>query len=204
LPTPRKIAKREHHRALHHRDVADFMRELREQDGVAARALEFAILTAARSGEVRGTTWSEIDLKSGMWMVPADRMKAGKEHRVPLSVEAVRVLEGMPRDGDLIFPGPKGKMLSDMALTAVLRRMEVDATAHGFRSSFRTWVAEETRYPHELAEMALAHTHESKIVAAYLRTDMVEKRRRMMSDWARHCSAPANKEKIVSFGSRVA
>lgn len=163
-------------------------------DGIAARALEFAILCASRSNEVRGATWDEIDLKVAMWTIPAERMKMKREHRVPLSARAVEILEGLPRleDSNTVFPGRKGPM-SDMTLAAVLKRMgRDDLTQHGFRSTFRDWAAEMTSYPSEVAEMALAHTVADKVEAAYRRGDLFEKRRRIMDDWAKHCATPSS------------
>jgi len=182
------------------------MQQLRKQEGMGARALEFAILTAARSGEVRGATWNEIDLDQAIWIIPGERMKAKKEHRVPLSEDGVALLRGLPRlaDAEYLFPNTKGNLLSDMTLTAVLRRMEVPVTAHGFRSTFRDWAAERTNYPREVAEMALAHVLENKVEAAYLRTDMFEKRRRMMRDWAKFCATttlPALGTTVTPIGS---
>ncbi len=187
LPAPSKIQKVEHHRAIASDDLPHFMKELQQREGFAARALEFVIFTAARSGEVRGATWSEIDLEAKVWTVPAERMKAGKEHRVPLSGSALELLKKLPRihGTELVFPGTKGQPLSDMALTALMRRMNVDAVPHGFRSTFRDWAGEKTNYPRELAEHALAHTLESKVEAAYRRGDALEKRRPMMEEWAR-------------------
>lgn len=189
LPAPSKIQKVEHHRAVAVDDMPHFMSELRQREGISARALEFAILTAARSGEVRGATWSEIDQQTGVWTVPAERMKAGKMHRVPLSKPALALLQKLPRlhGSDLLFPGSKGQPLSDMSLTAVMRRMQVDAVPHGFRSTFRDWVGEKTSHPRELAEQALAHTLESKVEAAYRRGDALEKRQAMMEHWASFC-----------------
>lgn len=186
LPAPGKIQKTVHRKALAIDAVQQFMRDLRDKEGVAARALEFVVLTAARSGEVRGATWSEIDLDAAVWVVPGDRMKAGREHRVPLCAQAVELLKKMPRfvGNEHVFPSPRGKVLSDMALLAVMRRMEVDAVPHGFRSTFRDWVGERTDYPRELAEQALAHTLESKVEAAYRRGDALEKRRTMMQEWS--------------------
>ncbi len=186
LPARSKVAKVEHHDALPVGDVGAFMVKLREAAGMGARALEFAILTAARSGEVRGARWDEIDMAGAVWTIPADRMKAGKEHRVPLSAPAQALLEALPRMGEnpLVFPAARGGTLSDMTLSAVLRRMEVDAVPHGFRSTFRDWAAERTHYPHEVAEMALAHAVGNKVEAAYRRGDLFEKRRRLMDDWA--------------------
>lgn len=186
LPTPGKVQKIEHHPALPFTKIGDFMSKLREQEGSGARALEFAILTAARSGEVRGAVWDEVDLIAATWTIPASRMKAKREHRVALSDEALALLESLPRSGDLIFPNRKGEKLSDMTLTAVLRRMErSDITAHGFRSTFRDWCSEHTNYPREVAEMALAHTIGDKVEAAYRRGDLFEKRRLMMRDWGK-------------------
>jgi integrase len=195
LPARGKVRKVEHHAALPYSELPSFMAALRGQEGVAARALEFAILTAARTGEAIGARWSEIDLGEKLWTVPAARMKAHKEHRVPLSPAAIAVLEGMlplrQGDGDAcIFTGAKaGHPLSNMALLMLLRRMgRGDLTAHGFRSSFRDWAAEHTNYPAEVAELALAHTVGSKVEAAYRRGDMLDRRRRLMAEWATYCT----------------
>jgi integrase len=186
LAAPTKIQNVQHHRAVPIDDMPAFMIDLRERTGTSARALEFVILTAARSGEVRGAVWSELDLDAKIWNIPAGRMKAGREHRVPLSNTAVHLLEGQPRTKgtNLVFPGTKNKALSDMSLTAVMRRMEVDAVPHGFRSSFRDWVGDRTTYPRDLAEMALAHVIENKTEEAYRRSDALERRREMMNAWA--------------------
>jgi integrase len=186
LPTPGKVQKTKHHPALPFTELGAFMAKLRQQEGIGARALEFAILTAARSGEVRGSAWSEFDLSDATWTIPADRMKAKREHRVALSKEALTLIESLPRSHDLIFPNSKGAKLSDMTLTAVLRRMgRGDITAHGFRSTFRDWCSERTNYPRDVAEMALAHTIGDKVEAAYRRGDLFEKRRLMMRDWGK-------------------
>ena len=186
LPTPGKVQKTKHHPALPFDELGELMAKLREQQGVGARALEFAILTAARSGEVRGALWSEIDLRDATWTIRADRMKAKREHRVALNKEAVDLLQSLPRTNELIFPSSKGTMLSDMTLTAVLRRMRRgDITVHGFRSTFRDWCSERTNYPRDVAEMALAHTIGDKVEAAYRRGDLFEKRRLMMRDWGK-------------------
>lgn len=185
LAKPSKIAETQHHKALPIGDMPAFMARLRLQQGTGARALEFAILTAARSGEVRGAQWKEIDLKAAMWTVPEGRKKSGKEHRAPLSSAAVALLQALPRSGSFVFPALRGdKPLSDMTLSAVLRRMEVEAVPHGFRSTFRDWVAERTNYPSDLAEMALAHTIGDKVEAAYRRGDMLDRRREMMQAWS--------------------
>ena len=149
LPAPSKVAKVGHHPAIPVGEVGAFMARLRSAEGTGARALEFLILTAARSGEVRGALWSEIDLKERIWVVPGERMKAGREHRVPLSDEAVALLTTLPKvpGTDLVFVGPRGGALSDMTLTAVMRRMGLSAVPHGFRSTFRDWAAERTSYP---------------------------------------------------------
>lgn len=189
LPKPSKVARVVHHDALPVSEVGAFMASLRKQEGIGAKALELAILTAARSGEVRGARWSEFDLKAGLWVIPGHRMKAGREHRVPLSPEAVSILEALPRQAatDLVFVGAKGGQLSDMTLSAVIKRMGAPCVPHGFRSTFRDWAAERTNYPSEMAEMALAHTISDKVEAAYRRGDLFEKRRRMMADWASFC-----------------
>ena len=199
LPKPSKVSKVEHHAAVGLDELAEFLSRLQAVPGMGARALEFAILTAARSGEVRGARWAEIDLQGAQWVVPAERMKAGKEHRVPLSTQAVRLLKALPRieGSDVVFPGVKGQPLSDMTLSAVMRRMEVDAVPHGFRSTFRDWAAERTNFPRELAEMALAHTITNKVEAAYRRGDLLAKRLQMMQAWADFCEAPINQGKVL-------
>lgn len=199
LPAPEKIQKVEHHRALPAAKMVEFMRALRGREGVAARALEFAILCASRSGEVRGARWDEIDFASAIWTIPAKRMKAGKEHRVPLSNSAVAILRKLPKkaDVDLVFSNENGKPLSDMALTAVLRRMEVDAVPHGFRSTFRDWAGELTNHPRDIAEQALAHVLDNKVEAAYRRGDALEKRRKMMQEWANYCEGTEDARKSL-------
>jgi integrase len=187
LAKPGKVHKVKHHAALPLSALPAFMDDLRARDGVAARALEFVVLTATRSQEVRGARWPEVDLDSATWTIPAERMKAGKEHKVPLSEQALALLRALPRftESDLVFPAPRGGVLSDMALSAVMRRMKVDAVPHGFRSTFRDWAAERTNYPRDVAEMALAHTIGDKVEAAYRRGDLFTKRTQMMADWAR-------------------
>jgi integrase len=202
LPAKTKIRKPQHHAALPFNELGTFIEQLRSRNGVAAAALEFLILTAARTGEVLHARWSEIDFTSRAWTVPAARMKAGKEHRVPLSSAAMRVLETMHqrREGDLIFPGAKtGKSLSNMSLLVLLRRMgHGDLTAHGFRATFRTWCGERTGVAREIAEAALAHSAGSKVERAYQRGDLFEKRIHLMSAWADFCSLPsADMTKVV-------
>ncbi|WP_440590238.1 tyrosine-type recombinase/integrase [Novosphingobium aureum] len=180
---------RGHHKAIAYEQVPAFVRALQKREAVAALALEFTILTAARSGEVIGATWAEVDLQKAIWTIPADRMKAAKEHRVPLSPRAVAILEALqPLGSEYLFLGARGGKLSSMAMAMLMRRMKVDATVHGFRSSFRDWAAESTSYEHEVAEMALAHTIENKVERAYRRGDLFDKRRRLMEDWASYCT----------------
>jgi integrase len=190
LPRRQKLT-RGHHKALPYAEVPELMARLRRTGSVSALCLEFAILTASRSNEAMGARWTEFDLERGVWTVPKERMKAGREHRVPLSHLAKEVLTamGQVRTSDFVFPGQKGdRPLSTMALEMVLRRMKIDATVHGFRSAFRDWAAEQTSVPREVAEAALAHTIEDKVEAAYRRTDLFEKRRALMEDWGRYCS----------------
>ena len=197
LPGKSKVRRVKHHAALPYAEIGDFIAQLKQQEGVAARALEFTILTAARTGEVIGATWSEINFVEQLWVVPAERMKSGKEHRVPLSEAPLAILEQMQaiRQGDFVFPGGKARLpISNMAMMMTLRRMgRGDLTVHGFRSSFRDWAAERTDFPSEVAEMALAHAVSSKVEAAYRRGDLFQKRRQLMDTWSRFCtvSAPA-------------
>lgn len=193
LPTIKKRAgvagRRGNQRALPWTDAPDFVQRLHTMPGIATQALEFTILTAARSGEVRGATWEEVDLDAAVWTVPASRMKGGRDHRVPLAERAIKLLLKLKPEiivaTDLIFPSPRKKVtLSDMALTAVVRRMNVDAVPHGFRSTFRDWAAEATTYPRDVAEMALAHAIADQTEAAYRRGDMFNRRRSLMDDWA--------------------
>lgn len=203
LAKPSKVSTVEHHAALPWREMGAFMADLRKQEGIGSAALEFAILTAARSGEVRGATWAEIDLQGKTWTIPGERMKAGKEHRVPLSAAALAVLAKMDkcRLGAFVFPGVKeGKPLSDMSLTAVLRRMERGKlTAHGFRSAFRDWAAESTSYASQVVEMCLAHAIGSKVEAAYRRGDLFDKRTRLMAEWAKFCAKPLQIGEVVQI-----
>jgi integrase len=188
LPARSKLT-RGHHKALPYEAIPAFMTKLRERTAMAALALEFVILTAARTNEVLGATWSEVDLDKAVWTVPASRMKAGKEHRVPLSPRAVEILEALkPLGKDSLFPAEKGDRLSGMAMSMLLRRMDMKCTVHGFRSAFRDWAAERTGYAHEVCEMALAHVIGNQTEAAYRRGDLFDKRRRLMADWAAYCS----------------
>jgi integrase len=203
LPKPSAVKKLKgvrHHPALPYAETPAFVAELRKREGIAARALDFAILTAARSGEVLGARWEEFDLGAAVWVVPPARMKGGdKEHRVPLAPTALRIIKDMPRHGDFVFPGGNdGKPLSEKALWKTLHRMKIEnATVHGFRSAFRDWAAERTNYPNHVVEMALAHTIGDKVEAAYRRGDLFEKRRRLMGEWARFCSKLATTAAVI-------
>lgn len=189
LPTRTKLS-RGHHKAMPYEAIPAFVKQLQERKAVAALALEFVILTSARTGEVIAAEWSEVDLSKAVWTVPAERMKAGKEHRVPLSPRAVTILEEMQQlGGKYLFPGVQRDKLSGMAMAMLLRRMKQDVTVHGFRSAFRDWASECTGYSHEVAEMALAHTISNAVERAYRRGDLFEKRRRLMVDWAAYCAA---------------
>ena len=202
LPPRSKVRRVEHHAALPYAELPSFLVSLREQKGIAARALEYSILTAARTGEVIGARWGEIDLLDKTWTLPATRMKAGKEHRVPLSARALAILKEMQphrhADNAFVFPGAKpGRPLSNMVFLMLLRRIgRGDVTAHGFRSTFRNWAAERTSFPAEVAEMALAHTVSDKTVAAYNRSDLFERRRRLMSAWTTFCAAVVTSQRL--------
>jgi integrase len=190
LPKPSKLA-RGHHAAMPYEEVANFVNQLREREATAALALEFCILTAARSGEVLGARWSEIDLDKKIWTVPANRMKAGREHRVPLSTCAVSILEQLAKlkAGNFVFPGQtRNKQLSNMAMEMMLRRMKIEnTTVHGFRSSFRDWAGNVSSFPREVTETALAHVIGDKAEQAYRRSDALDKRRKLMEAWASYC-----------------
>jgi integrase len=201
LPKRQRLT-RGHHAAMPYAEVPAFVIALQGRQAIAALALEFAILTAARSGEVLGARWNEFDVDRAVWTVPAKRMKAGREHRVPLSRRAVKIVKVLHEAsaGDFVFPGQKpGKPLSVMALEMVLRRMKVDdVTVHGFRSAFRDWAAECTNFTNEVCEAALAHVIENKAEAAYRRGDLFDKRRKLMDRWAAYCAAP-KAGKVVAF-----
>ena len=192
LPAKSKIAVVKHHAALPYEDIGTFMEQLAERESITAKGLAFQILTACRSGEVMAATWSEIDMAGAVWTIPAERMKNGKEHRIPLSSGALDILKGL-RDvavSDFVFPGSKpNSALSNMAFLQLLKRMgRNDLTAHGFRSTFRDWAAEQTAFSREVAEMALAHSIGDKVEAAYRRGDLFEKRRKLMEAWSMICA----------------
>ena len=191
LPPRRRVQDVIYHAALPYNKVAELIRDLQMRPGASARALEFSILCASRSGEVRGALWNEFDLEGAIWTIPADRMKAGKEHRVPLAPQAVQLLRILPRfdKEPHVFGAPRGGPLSDMSLTAVLKRMGyTDITQHGFRSTFRDWAGETTNYPREVIEHALAHQLKDKAEAAYQRGDLLQKRASLMRDWGDFCT----------------
>jgi integrase len=204
LPRER-IQKTEHHAALPFAELPEFTATLRGRDGIAARALEFTILTAARTGEVIGARWDEINLTEKTWTVPANRIKGGREHRVPLSARALELLEALPTEkaNPFVFIGPRRGGLSNMAMAQLLKRMgRQDITVHGFRSTFRDWAAERTNYPIHIVEMALAHTVGSKVEAAYRRGDLFDKRRHLMEAWAAYATQPAPAGEVVSIRGR--
>lgn len=202
LPKRSSVQKIKHFAAIPVTEIGAFMGKLRQETSISARALEFLILTAARTNEVLGAKWLEINLDDKTWIIPAERMKAKREHRVPLSDASVAVLEqmrSMPMS-EYVFPGLRpGSPLSNMALLAVLRRLKCKAVSHGFRSTFRDWTSERTNFSREVAEMALAHTVSDKVEAAYRRGDLFMKRRRLMDDWAKFCGTPS-----IATGSVVA
>jgi integrase len=195
LPRRSRVAVVNHHAALDYRALPAFVQQLRQHEGVAASALAFLILTAARTGEVLKAKWSEIDFAQKIWTVPPQRMKAGKEHRVPLSDAAITLLQNLPRDatatdGFLFIGARAGAPLSHMATTRLMRRLKQDAVVHGFRSTFSTWASEQTNFPQEVREACLAHTIPDKVEAAYKRTTFFDKRRKLMEAWARYCCSP--------------
>ena len=201
MPQPNGPAERRHHEAMSFDELPEFMGELRGINSVSARALEFAILTAARTSEALKATWDEIDSKQGVWTIPAQRMKANRMHRVPLSKRVVQILHRLPRDGSgLVFSGSQsGRPLSADSLLKLLKRLRPTLTVHGLRSSFRDWAGDRTAFPRDVIEMALAHAIKDKSEAAYRRGDALEKRRKLMEAWAQYCSAPATNGKVVAL-----
>lgn len=200
LPARGQIQKPQHHAALPYNELASFIATLHEREGVAARALEFTILTAARTSETIGARWDEIDLKAKTWTVPANRIKGGKEHRVPLCDRALQILKTLPHEegNPFVFIGPRSDGLSNMAMAKTLDRMgRGEITVHGFRSSFMDWAHEQTAYPKVVIDQALAHAVGDKVEAAYRRGDLFEKRRRLMADWGKYCAQPTAKSSAV-------
>jgi integrase len=210
LASPSKLIKVEHFAALPYVKVHNFIQAVEKQPGLGAKALKLVIFTACRSNEVLGATWDEIDLSNRVWTIPAERMKGGKEHRVPLTPPALAIIKDLKKERDALpedersqylFPSPKGNAsLSNVVMLALLKRMKrKDITVHGFRSSFRDWAAEQTNFPREVAEAALAHAIQSRVEAAYRRSDLFEKRRLLMEKWARHCQQPIGDGKIIEL-----
>jgi integrase len=199
----RSVSAQPHHAALPYDELPTFMAELRARSGSGARALEFTILTAARSGEVLGAKWDEIDLASKTWTVPASRMKAGQPHRVPLAGRALELLNELYTEegNDFVFIGGRGAGLSTMAMPHVLKQIRPEVTVHGFRSTFRTWADEQTSHPHHVVEQALAHSIGSAVERAYRRGDLFEKRRKLMASWAGYCARPAATATVVPLRS---
>jgi len=188
LPKPSKLKKKTHFKALPWQDTGSFMIELRKRTAMTARALEWIILTACRSSEVRGATWDEVDIKNKVWTIPEDRMKMKQEHRVPLCRDAIKLFQALPRfeGSNFLFTAPRGGPLSDMSISMLCRRMKVEAVPHGFRSTFKDWAAETTSFPDMVSEMALAHKVNNEVVAAYRRGDLFDKRRRLMDAWTEY------------------
>ena len=205
LPARQKLT-RGHHAAMPYRDVPDFVGKLRAAEAMAARALEFLILTAGRSGEIQNAKWSEIDLDAALWTIPASRMKAGKVHRVPLSDKAMKLLKRLSeaKVSEFVFPGQRSKRpLSSSAMDMLMRRMKADQfTVHGFRSAFRDWAGDETQFARDIAEAALAHRVGDETERAYRRSDALDKRRKLMDAWAIYCTASASVSKVISIGRR--
>lgn len=207
LPARSKVQKVEHHAALPYSEIGTFMATLRQRDGIAARALEFTILTAARTSEVLNARWDEFNLDERVWTVPGTRMKSGRDHRVPLSEPALSIIRAMDkvRRGPFVFPGTKkDRPLANMAFLQLLKRMKLsDLTGHGFRSTFRDWAAERTAFPREVAEAALAHVVGDKVEAAYRRGDLFGKRRKLMEAWAGFCNTQSATCKVVPLMGRA-
>jgi len=209
LPSTRGLKKVRHQPAIPYDQMGDFMTHLRRKEGISARALEFLILTGVRSGSVRLAKWSEIDLTKQLWIIPPEHTKTKREHRVPLQSQAVALLKSLPRfaETEMVFPSPNGKTLSDMALSQLMRGMrergeiKTEAVPHGFRSTFRDWAAEQTSYPDEIRKAASGHVVGDQTKQAYQRTDLLEKRRRLMSEWAEYLNQPSifKKAKILTL-----
>lgn len=183
LPKPSKIAKVVHYKSLPHKEMPSFLSKLKAQEWLSARALELVIYTACRNSEVRLAKWSEFDLDNGLWTIPAERMKAGKEHKVPLSASAMKLIKGLIRDSEYLFPNSKGNPLTDASISKAPKRIGYNVTAHGFRSSFKDWSTECTSHPDEVSELALAHVNSDKTRAAYARSQLIDKRRLIMNEW---------------------
>lgn len=207
LPAPKKISKVKHFSALPVADMQEFMDKLAKEEWTGSKALRFTILTAARSGETRGATWDEIDLNAKEWVIPAERMKGGRTHRVPLTAEAVKLVKSLPKTDDCkyLFPNTKGGMISDMTMSKAAKRLGGDVTVHGFRATFRTWAQDHTAYPEEVCELALAHVNSDRTRAAYARSELIDKRRKLMNEWERFCKQGLlTKRKMTKVRRRTA
>jgi len=202
LPKPNKLKAIQPRAALPYAHAPEFFALLRKEAGMAPIALQLQILTATRPGEVVGSQWDEFDFDTLTWTVPAERMKAGKAHRIPLSLEAVELLKLVPRRGDVVFPGARGKCMTTAATLKVLKSLRPGLTTHGFRSTFRDWAADMTSFPREVAEQALAHSLPDKTEAAYRRTDLFEKRAALMADWSRYCLSPTGPASVTQIAAR--
>ena len=207
LPSPKKVRPVKHHKAVPYERIAEVMTALKKNTSISSKALQFLILTAVRSGSVRQAEWSEIDLNKKLWIIPPEHTKTRQEHRVPLQPEAIELLKGLPKMVGVkkIFPSPRGTALSDMALSQLMRGMlergeiTVEAVPHGFRSTFRDWAAEKTTYPDEIRKAASGHTVGDAVQKAYQRTDLLDKRRELMNDWAKYLNLPSPKAKVINL-----
>jgi integrase len=208
LPKPSAVTAKVHHPAMPYAELPAFMSVLREKDSLSAYNLRFTILTAARSGEARGAMWSEIDMDSRTWTIPAKRMKAKREHKVPLSEEAMEILTKMQQwrleNSDRVFPGARGGLLSDVAVNKTLHAIAPNVTVHGFRSSFRDWGAETTAFPSAVLEISLAHVNSNKVEAAYQRSDLFERRVELMLAWGRYCANTGNVVQLATIQDKAA
>jgi integrase len=203
LPKRSKVPKMEHRAALPYAEISAFMADLRSRNGLGALCLQLGILTATRPGEAAGAEWVEFDLDGATWTIPGERMKAGKEHRVPLSAPAVALLQSLPAHGRYVFPGVKGKPLTTAAGMALLKDMRPGITAHGFRSTFRDWAGETTKHPREVIEHALAHQLKDKAEAAYQRGDLFQRRAVLMKEWAAYCGTLPKAGNVTAINRKV-
>lgn len=203
FPARKKVAKTQHYAALPVDDLPEFWQKLKGETSIGAKALQLLILTAARSGEARGATWDEFNLKKRVWIIPGERTKSGKVHTVPLTDETIRLLKTMPKLGDYLFTGPKGKPIADVVISRAPKVIGYDVTAHGFRATFRTWTQEHTAYPEEVCELALGHVNSDATRAAYARGELIDKRRHLMADWERFIlKGHLKNNKVVNIGGR--
>jgi integrase len=205
LPAPSKVRQVKHYAALPYADMGAFMAALRMRDDIIARAVEVTILTASRTAEVLGAKWSEVDLANKVWTIPGPRIKGGKEHRIPLTDSVIEILNALPREAgnDHVFFGTRAARRSQRAMLTLVQELRAGMTVHGFRSTFRDWAAETTNYPNHVVEMALAHQILNKVEAAYRRGDLLDKRRRLMNEWARFCDKPLRSASVTPIRGQV-